>query len=68
MAFAASCENPAKIDAKSDVHSNFDFGGVLDGFWEGLGRPKSSIFGFYFFEAKFEVSFGWAKMTPKSEK
>ena len=34
----------AKIDEKSHVFWNLDFDRILGGFWEGFGRPKSSIF------------------------
>ena len=34
----------AKIDEKSYVIWNINFDRILDGFWEGFGRPKSMIF------------------------
>ena len=37
----------AKIVEKSHVCWDIVFGGVLEGFWEGFGRPKSSIFAFF---------------------
>jgi len=45
----------AKINESSYVFWVIDFEGVLEGFWEGLGRPKSSIFGLFscFFRSKF---------------
>ena len=32
---------------KIDVFWNFDFEGILDRFWEGIGRPKLSIFALF---------------------
>ena len=45
----------AKNYEKSLVFWNIDFGSVLDGFWEGFGRPKSLIFTFFsmFFRSRF---------------
>ena len=37
----------AKIHEKMYVFWDFDFGSILGGFGEGLGRPKSSIFAFF---------------------
>ena len=37
----------AKFDEKSHVFWDIDFKAILDGFWEGFGRPKSSIFVFF---------------------
>ena len=44
----------AKIDEKSHVFWNLDFGRILGEFWEGFRRPKSSIFVFVssFFQCK----------------
>ena len=42
-----------------------DFEGILDGFWEGFGRPKSVIFAFFFhekMEAKNQMIFGRQKI------
>ena len=33
----------AKIDEKSHVLGDIDFGWILGGFWEGFGKPKSLI-------------------------
>ena len=40
---------------KIDVFWDFVFGGILGGFWEGFGRPKSSIFALFsmFFRCHF---------------
>ena len=45
----------AKIDEKLHVFWHMDFGGVLEGFWEGFGRPKSLIFALFsmFFPSHF---------------
>ena len=45
----------AKIDEKSLVSWNIAFGSVLEGFWEGFGRPKTLIFALFssFFRSKF---------------
>ena len=45
----------ANINEKSHVFWKYDFEGILEGFWEGFGRPKSLIFALfsYFSEAKF---------------
>ena len=55
LALATSIKIRAKIDEKSHVFWDVDFGGILGGFWEGLGRPKSSIFAHFstFFRCKF---------------
>ena len=42
----------------------FDFKGISNGFWEGLGKLKTSIFAF-FFEGIFEAFFGRAKIRAK---
>ena len=31
-----------------DVFWNIDFGRISEGFWKGFGKPKSSIFAFFF--------------------
>ena len=56
----------AKIDEKSFVSWNIAFGSVLEGFWEGFGRPKTLISHFFrhFFEANFKALFG----RPKNQK
>ena len=45
----------AKIAEKSHVCWDIDFGGVLEGFWEGVVKPKSSIFTLFsmFFRSHF---------------
>jgi len=47
LARATSIKIRAKIDEKSQVFLDIDFEGILDGFWEGFGRPKSLIFAFF---------------------
>ena len=44
----------AKIAEKSHACWDIDFAGVLEGFWEGFGRPESSIFAVFsmFFQYK----------------
>ena len=37
----------AKIDEKSHVFWNIDFEWILEGFWEGFGKPKSLIFALF---------------------
>ena len=48
-------KNRAKIEEKTHVFWDIDFEGVLGGFWEAFGTPKSSIFAFFvvFFRIKF---------------
>ena len=48
LALATSIKIRAKIDEKSHVFWDLDFDRILGGFWEGFGRPKSSIFAFFF--------------------
>ena len=53
---AENNQNKQKFDEKMQVLWDIDFEGILDGFWEGFGRPKSLIFAHffpYFFDAKF---------------
>ena len=40
---------------------------ILEGFWEGFGRPKSSIFAFFssFFRSIFQATFWKAKKSKK---
>ena len=44
---AENNQNKQKIDEKMHVLWDIDFEGILDGFWEGFGRPKSSIFAIF---------------------
>ena len=39
--------NKQKIDEQMYVLWDIDFEGILNGFWEGFGRPKSMIFAFF---------------------
>ena len=41
---AENNQNKQKIDEKMQVLWDIDFEGILDGFWDCFGRPKSSIF------------------------
>ena len=52
---------------KIDVFWNFVFGGILRGFWEGFGRPKTQYSHFFrcFFDAIFEARFQEAKIRQK---
>ena len=56
-----------KIDEKSHVFWDIDFGRILEGFWDGFGRPKSLIFAFfsYFFDLNFNRFFWKAKKSKK---
>ena len=47
LARATSIRIRAKIDEKSHVFGDIDFEGILVGFWEGFGEPKSLIFAFF---------------------
>ena len=57
--------NKQKIDKKLHVFWDIDFQCILGGFWEGFGRPKSSIFAIFTRkngrEAKNEMIFGRLK-------
>ena len=44
LAFATNVTFQAKNAEKSYVYWDIDFGGVLGGFWDGFGKPNSSIF------------------------
>ena len=46
---------------------DLDFGGVLERFWEGLGRLKTSIFAIFscFFQCDFRSAFRKAKKSTK---
>ena len=44
---AENNQNKQKIDEKMQVLWDIDFEGILNGFWEGFGRPKSMIFAFF---------------------
>ena len=47
LALATSIKFQAKIDENLHVFWDIDFEGILGGFWEGLGRPKTVIFGVF---------------------
>ena len=68
---AENNQNKQKIDEKMQVLWDIDFEGILNGFWEGLGRPKSMIFAFFRekMEAKNKMIFGRLKnrvLRPQS--
>ena len=44
---AENNQNKQTIDEKMQVLWDIDFEGILNGFWEGFGRPKSMIFAFF---------------------
>ena len=44
---AENNQNKQNIDEKMQVLWDIDFEGILNGFWEGFGRPKSMIFAFF---------------------
>ena len=56
-----------KIYEKLHIFWDLDFEWILGGFWEGFGRPKSSIFAFFsmFFRCHFSSAVGKAKKTTK---
>ena len=57
----------AKIDEKSHVFWDIDFGWILGGFWGGFGEPKSLIFALFsmFFRSFFLTIFWKAKKSQK---
>ena len=59
--------NLAKIDENLHVFWEFDFGGILGGFWEGFGKPASSIFACFsmFFRSIFQATLWKAKKSKK---
>ena len=67
LALATSIKIQAKIDEKSHVFWNFDFERILGGFWEGFGRPKSSIFALFsmFFRCHFSSAVRKSKKPTK---
>ena len=60
---AENNQNKQKIDEKMHVLWDIDLEGILGGFWEGFGRPKSMIFAFFRekMEAKNKMIFGRQK-------
>ena len=44
---AENNQNKQKIEEQMQVLWDIDFEGILDGFWEGFGRPKSMIFAIF---------------------
>ena len=56
-----------EIHAKSHVFWDIDFEGILGGFWEGFGRPKSSIFALFsmFFRSHFWSTLGKSKKSAQ---
>ena len=57
----------AKINEKSHVFWNLDFKWILKGFWEGFGRPKSSIFALFsmFFRSRFWSALGKSQKSTQ---
>ena len=57
----------AKIDEKSHVFWDIDFGWILGGFWGGFWRPKSLIFALFstFFRSNFWTIFVKARKSKK---
>ena len=55
----------AKVAEKSHVCWDIVFGGILEGFWEGFGKPITSIFAFFslFFRSKFWKTFWKGKKS-----
>ena len=49
------------------VFLDIDFGRILEGFWEGFGRPKSLIFAFFssFFRCKILIATWKGKKSKK---
>ena len=64
MIFERCCR---KGSQKSRVFGDLDFGGVLEGFWEGFGRPKSSILALFsmFFRSPFRRAFQKSKKSAQ---
>ena len=62
---AENSQNKQKFDEKMQVLWDIDFEGILDGFWEGFGRQKSSIFVFFsvFFRCRFSSALRKAKKS-----
>ena len=52
---------------KINVFWDFVFGGILGGFWEGFGRPKSMIFALFsmFFRCKIWIATWKGKKSKK---
>ena len=44
---AENSQNKQKFDEKMHVLCYIDFEGILDGFWEGFGKPKPMIFAIF---------------------
>ena len=60
----------AKNLEKIDVFWDLDLEGILGGFWEGFGRPKTSIFALFwmFFRCHFLSAVRKAKKSTKNAK
>ena len=67
---AKKLKKRTKIDEKLHVFGDIDFGRIWGGFWEGFGRPKSSIFALFsmFFRCRFSSAVGKAKKSRKNAK
>ena len=67
---------PVGFNTPGAASSAADFDRILGGFWEGFGKPKSSIFAFFpcFFDVIFQARFErrknrprWANKTQKAQ-
>ena len=70
LALATSIKNRAKINEKLHVFWDLDFDRILGRFWEGFGRPKSTIFELFsmLFRCHFSSSFRKAKKLRQNAK
>ena len=70
LALATSIKIRAKIDEKLHVFGDVDFKRIWGGFWEGFGRPKSSIFALFsmFFRCYFSSALRKGKKLRKNAK
>ena len=68
LALATSIKIRAKIDEILHVFWKVDFEGFSGGFWEGFGKPKSSIFDFFlrFCDINVEVHFKGLQLAKLS--
>ena len=70
LALATNIKIRAKIHEKLHVFWDLDFDRILGGFWEGFGRPTSSIFALFsmFFRCHFSSALRKAKKLGKNAK
>ena len=64
LSFERCCRKCAQ---KSHVFWDFGFDRILEGFWEGFGRPKSSIFALFsmFFRSRFWSALGKSQKSTQ---